>query len=272
MLLSRAIKSASCLREWSFISSITQNISLLTSPHGARFAVSARPLSHCFHSRWTAAQQESRNSSSVVQAVRNYVRAVRKRQEVPSQLDDLPATMLKIDYAAVQMAEKADDTVKKLLTLELASHKEKLRIKKEQLMAKVKRNESDRGSTEVQVAVLTAKIRNYQEHLQYHTKDKANKRRMLMAIDRRKKLLKYLRRTRYDLFENVCQQLGITYTFPPEYYRRVTRRWAAKKAFCIKVFNEVQKQKAAEKKRQREAATLKEESADKQKGVDGSPV
>ena len=60
---------------------------------------------------------------------------------------------------------------------------------------------------------------------------------MLMAIDQRKKLLKNLRLVRYDAFEKVCEQLGITYTFPPEYYRRATRRWLAKKAFCIKVAN-----------------------------------
>lgn len=65
--------------------------------------------------------------------------------------------------------------------------------------------------------------------------DKANKRRMLMAIDQRTKLLKNLRLVCYDTFEKVCEQLGITYTFPPEYYRRATRRWLAKKAFCIKV-------------------------------------
>lgn len=58
-----------------------------------------------------------------------------------------------------------------------------------------------------------------------------------MAIDRRKKLLKNLRLVRYDAFEKVCEQLGITYTFPPEYYRRATRRWVVKKAFCIKVFS-----------------------------------
>uniref|UniRef100_A0A4W3IV21 Small ribosomal subunit protein uS15m n=1 Tax=Callorhinchus milii TaxID=7868 RepID=A0A4W3IV21_CALMI len=84
------------------------------------------------------------------------------------------------------------------------------------------------------VAILTAKIRNYQEHLHKHTKDKANKRYMLLAIDQRKKLLKYLRRTRYELFENVCTQLDIQYTFPPKYYRKVTRRWVAKKALCIR--------------------------------------
>lgn len=55
---------------------------------------------------------------------------------------------------------------------------------------------------------------------------------MLMSIDRRKKLLKNLRLVRYDAFEKVCEQLGITYTFPPEYYRRATRRWLAKKQFC----------------------------------------
>lgn len=58
-----------------------------------------------------------------------------------------------------------------------------------------------------------------------------------MAIDRRKKILKHLRLIRYDAFEKVCEQLGITYTFPPEYYRRATRRWMAKKEFCIKVAN-----------------------------------
>lgn len=56
-----------------------------------------------------------------------------------------------------------------------------------------------------------------------------------MAIDRRKKMLKKLRLVRYDSFERVCEQLGIIYTFPPEYYRRVTRRWLAKKALCLKV-------------------------------------
>lgn len=56
-----------------------------------------------------------------------------------------------------------------------------------------------------------------------------------MCVDRRKKILKRLRCMQYDVFENVCTQLGIAYTFPPEYYRRVSRRWVAKKALCIRV-------------------------------------
>ncbi|XP_077383118.1 small ribosomal subunit protein uS15m [Festucalex cinctus] len=187
--------------------------------------------------------------------VRHYARTVKKKVAGPeSQLNDLPPTMLKLDYAAVPLAQTTDDVVQRLLSLELASHSEKLALKKEQLIAMVQREESDRNSVEVKVAILTSRIRNFQEHLHKHHKDKANKRRMLMAIDKRKKLLKNLRLERYEAFENVCQQLGITYTFPPEYYRRATRRWLAKKAFCIKVFEEVQKKKKAEKLKLKQSA------------------
>lgn len=187
-------------------------------------------------------------SFAILPPVRHYARVAKKRKTGPvSQLSDLPPTMLKMEYAAVPLAQTTDDLVKRILSLELASHSDKLQIKKEQLIAKVRRDEHDRSSVEVQVAILTARIRNYQEHLLKHHKDKANKRRMLMAIDRRKKILKNLRLVHYDAFEKVCEQLGITYTFSPEYYRRATRRWKAKKEFCIKVFKAVQKQKAEQR-------------------------
>lgn len=186
-------------------------------------------------------------SFAVPPPVRHYAQGPKRKTTLESQLSDLPPAMLKIDYAAVPVAQTTDDVVKKILSLELASHGEKLKMKTEQMIAKVQRDENDHNSLEVRVAILTAKIRNFQEHLQKHHKDKSNKRRMLMAIDKRKKLLKNLRLVRYDAFENVCEQLGITYTFPPEYYRRASRRWVAKKAFCIKVFKEVQRQKAEQK-------------------------
>ncbi|XP_058603391.1 small ribosomal subunit protein uS15m isoform X2 [Onychostoma macrolepis] len=214
-----------------------------------------------FYTNWTLTGICKRDEILLNQPVRQYARPSRKKQEFPSQLQDLHPSMLKHEYASVPLAQstvavlchlcRVDDVVKKLLTLELANHSEKLRLKEEQLIAKVQRDENDRSSTEVKVAILTARIRNLQEHLHKHPKDKANKRRMLMAIDRRKKKLKVLRMTRYESFEKVCQELGITYTFPPEYYRRVTRRWLAKKAFCNKVFQEVQKQKAEQREKQR---------------------
>ncbi|XP_039974061.1 28S ribosomal protein S15, mitochondrial [Xiphias gladius] len=198
--------------------------------------------------------------------VRHYARAAKKKKTGPqSQLSDLPPTMLRMEYSAIPLAQTTDDIVKRLLSLELACHSDKLQLKKEQLIEKVQRDESDRSSVEVQVAILTTRIRNYQEHLQIHHKDKANKRRMLMAIDLRKKLLKRLRLVRYDAFEKVCEQLGITYTFPPEYYRRATRRWLAKKALCIKVFKEMQRQKAEQRLKMKQSLASTETEAAKTK-------
>lgn len=187
--------------------------------------------------------------------VRHYARApMKKKTGSESQFADLPPTLLKLDYAATPLAQTTDGIVKRLLSLELASHKEKLQLKTEQLIAKVQRDENDRSSEEVKIAILTAKIRNYQEHLLQHRKDRANKRRLLMAMDQRKKKLKNLRLVRYDAFEKVCEQLGIAYTIPPEYCRRATRRWIAKKAFCIKVFKEVQKQKAEQRQKMKQSS------------------
>ncbi|KAG8435779.1 hypothetical protein GDO86_013644 [Hymenochirus boettgeri] len=209
---------------------------------GRGFRVNTVPL--CTGKRPAVERRPQELRTTYCHAVRSYAQ-IRRREELPSQLDDLPSTMLKKEYTGVQIAGAVNDVVKRLLSLEMASQAEKHKIKTQQLVDKVRSDPQDTSSVEVKIAVLTAKIRSYQEHIQKHPKDKANKRKMLMTIDKRKKLLKLLRRTRYDTFEHVCSQLDIVYTFPPEYYRPVTRRWLAKKALCIKVFQEAKKLRAA---------------------------
>ncbi|NXP60938.1 RT15 protein, partial [Chloropsis cyanopogon] len=174
----------------------------------------------------------------------------------PSHLDDLPPTMLKKDYANLPIMNSVDDVVKRLLSLEMASQKEKMKVKIQQLVEKVRRSPSDNGSFELlslsfPVAILTAKIRTLEEHLQRHPKDKRNRRLMLMSLDRRRRMLGYLRRVNYGTFEDTCRQLEIQYSPPLPYTRRVTKRWLAKKALCIKVFEEKRKLKAAERLKQR---------------------
>ncbi|NWR51163.1 RT15 protein, partial [Regulus satrapa] len=178
--------------------------------------------------------------------------------DIPSHLDDLPPTMLKKDYANLPVMSSVDDVVKRLLSLEMASQKEKMKVKTQQLVEKVRRSPNDNGSFEVQgklkkgkVAVLTARIRTLEEHLQRHPKDKGNRRILLMTLDRRRKMLGYLRRVNFGTFENTCRQLDIQYSPPQTYTRRVTKRWLVKKALCIKVFQEKQKLKAAERLKQR---------------------
>ncbi|NXS32000.1 RT15 protein, partial [Pomatostomus ruficeps] len=198
--------------------------------------------------------------SPVLQAARGYARPVtKKKKDIPSHLDDLPPTTLKKDYANLPIMNSVDDVVKRVLSLEMASQKEKMKVKIQQLVEKVRRSPNDNGSFEVQgnlsllftVAILTARIRTLEEHLQRHPKDKRNRRFMLMDLDRRRKLLGYLRRVNYGTFEKACKELEIQYSPPQPYSRRVTKRWLVKKALCVKVFQEKQKLKAAERLKQR---------------------
>ncbi|XP_076969687.1 small ribosomal subunit protein uS15m-like [Tamandua tetradactyla] len=165
--------------------------------------------------------------------------------------------MLLKDYQNFPGIEKIDDVVKRLLSLEMANQKEKLKIKKEQLMNKVLENPEDTSSLEARIVALTVKIRSYEEHMQKHRKDKAHKRYLLMSIDQRKKMLKNLRKTNYDVFEKICKELGIEYTFPPLYYRTAHRRWVTKKALCIRVFQESQKRKKQKRALRAAAAAQK---------------
>ncbi|NWX53861.1 RT15 protein, partial [Promerops cafer] len=173
--------------------------------------------------------------------------------DIPSHLDDLPPTMLKKDYANLPIMNSVDDVVKRLLSLEMASQKEKMKVKTQQLVEKVRRSPKDNGSFEVQGKLKKGRvlIRTLEEHLQRHPKDKRNRRFLLMDLDRRRKMLGYLRRVNYSTFENTCRQLGIQYSPPQSYTRHVTKRWLVKKALCIKVFQEKQKLKAAERLKQR---------------------
>ncbi|KAM6428533.1 small ribosomal subunit protein uS15m isoform 2-T2 [Liasis olivaceus] len=181
-----------------------------------------------------------------------FVAAAEARQglAIPSHLDDLPPTMLKKDYANVSAIDKVDDVVRRMLSLEMASQREKVKMKKEQLADKVRRSPNDCGSAEVQVAYLTAMIRTLKEHLHNHPKDKVNLCHMMIAIDRRNVLLKYLRNNHYDIFENTCKQLEIEYSPPPQYRRKITRRMAVKKELHARVYKEKQKLRALERLKQ----------------------
>ncbi|XP_003812644.1 small ribosomal subunit protein uS15m [Pan paniscus] len=193
--------------------------------------------------------------SLLLQAARGYV----IRKPAQSRLDDdpPPSTLLK-DYQNVPGIEKVDDVVKRLLSLEMANKKEMLKIKQEQFMKKIVANPEDTRSLEARIIALSVKIRSYEEHLEKHRKDKAHKRYLLMSIDQRKKMLKNLRNTNYDVFEKICLGLGIEYTFPPLYYRRAHRRFVTKKALCIRVFQETQKLKKRRRALKAAAAAQKQ--------------
>ena len=70
-------------------------------------------------------------------------------------------------------------------------------------------HESDTGSTEVQVALLTERINHLTEHLKVHEKDHHSRRGLLMLVGRRRRLLDYLRRNDVERYRALIAKLGL---------------------------------------------------------------
>ncbi len=70
-------------------------------------------------------------------------------------------------------------------------------------------SEADTGSSEVQVAVLTADIKKLTEHMKIHKKDVHSRRGLLMKVSRRNKLLTYLKKNKTDSYTALISSLGI---------------------------------------------------------------
>jgi small subunit ribosomal protein S15 len=80
---------------------------------------------------------------------------------------------------------------------------------KSQIIANFKVHDTDTGSPEVQVAVLTERISYLTEHFRVHRKDHASRRGLLMMVSKRKRLLEYLRRHNANRYKQVIDRLGI---------------------------------------------------------------
>ena len=72
-----------------------------------------------------------------------------------------------------------------------------------------KRGDNDTGSTEVQVALLTARIEQLTEHFKAHKQDHHSRRGLLMMVNRRRSLLDYLRRKDAERYKALIQKLGL---------------------------------------------------------------
>jgi len=70
-------------------------------------------------------------------------------------------------------------------------------------------HETDTGSTEVQVALLTERISHLTEHLKVHKKDHHSRRGLLMLVGRRRRLLDYLRDNDVERYRTLIAKLGL---------------------------------------------------------------
>ena len=70
-------------------------------------------------------------------------------------------------------------------------------------------HEKDTGSSEIQIALLTEKIETLSSHIKQFKKDKHSSVGLLRAVNRRKKLLDYLKRNKIDSYKNVLSKLNL---------------------------------------------------------------
>jgi len=81
--------------------------------------------------------------------------------------------------------------------------------RKTELVKEYARQEGDTGSPEVQVAILTDRIRNLTEHFKSHKKDNHSRRGLLMLVNKRRSLLDYLRHKDGERYLTLIAKLGL---------------------------------------------------------------
>ena len=81
--------------------------------------------------------------------------------------------------------------------------------KKEELIKAFGKNEGDTGSTEVQVAILTERIRELTEHLKVNIHDHHSRRGLLKMVGKRRRLLAYLKAKDIERYRSLIERLGL---------------------------------------------------------------
>jgi small subunit ribosomal protein S15 len=80
---------------------------------------------------------------------------------------------------------------------------------KNSIIQKFQVHETDSGSPEVQIALLTQRINDLTEHFKVHTKDHHSRRGLLKLVGQRRRLLNYLRVKRIERYRAVVKELGL---------------------------------------------------------------
>ncbi len=81
--------------------------------------------------------------------------------------------------------------------------------KKQEIINSFKKHDSDTGSPEVQIAILTERITYLTEHFKIHKKDHHSRRGLLKLVGQRRRLLGYLKGKELDRYKTVIERLGI---------------------------------------------------------------
>ncbi|MBR3697465.1 MAG: 30S ribosomal protein S15 [Clostridia bacterium] len=81
--------------------------------------------------------------------------------------------------------------------------------RKKEIIETYRREEKDTGSSEVQIALLTERIKELTDHLKVHPKDNHSRRGLLKMVGKRRNLLNYLSRTDLNRYRDISQKLSL---------------------------------------------------------------
>jgi len=80
---------------------------------------------------------------------------------------------------------------------------------KKEIIKDYRRHTTDTGSPEVQVAILTARIRELTEHFKTHTRDHSSRRGLLRLVGQRRRLLEYVKKKDSELYKKIISRLDL---------------------------------------------------------------
>ena len=81
--------------------------------------------------------------------------------------------------------------------------------RKQEIIEQFKIHEADTGSPEVQIAILTERIKDLTEHLKTHPKDYHSRRGLFLMVGQRRRLLNYLKKYHIDRYYAILERLGL---------------------------------------------------------------
>ncbi|GLH10778.1 28S ribosomal protein S15 [Gryllus bimaculatus] len=125
--------------------------------------------------------------------------------------------------------KNASESVKRLFTLEFSRRSTSMDVVRRDMVKSVRRHQSDWGSFECTIAHMTAVIRNFQDAVSKNRQNKRMKVQLKELIDKRKKYLKYLRKSDYKRFEWLLEKLDLQYRPPPSNFHMITRKESLQK-------------------------------------------
>nr|CAG4648054.1 EOG090X09BQ [Moina brachiata]SVE93118.1 EOG090X09BQ [Moina brachiata] len=192
-----------------------------------------------------------------------------------STLPELDKTRLTLQFSRAPKVdqilrdENIPDKVKKLSTLEYAPRSKQIQVLKDDTMSSVRRHLLDTASLEATIAALTISIRNQQGYLKDHRTNTNTRVSCKEDIERRKSLLKHLRKYDYKRFEWLLEKLDLVYHPLPNPIVPVTRKGSLMRlttVYCDKIRNE--RLEAYKKELQAQKDNFLKEKAETEKWIE----